>query len=129
MEWSVTEDSSLGGAAAGSADFSAGFDSFSCAGEFEGELIAAGSEDAAKGSAVVGDPIGAGSEESGVGAGGADGEDTGTGAFAGARAGGGVFDGDAVGGRELQGRGALQIRFGMRFAVLDVAGSDQVMDE
>src|SRR5712664_143679 len=36
MEWSVTEDSSLGGAAAGSAGFSAGFDSFSCAREFEG---------------------------------------------------------------------------------------------
>src|SRR5260221_13665874 len=40
MEWSVTEDSSLGGAAAGSADFSAGFsaglDSFSCAREFAG---------------------------------------------------------------------------------------------
>src|ERR1700690_3526998 len=34
MLWSVTEDSSLGGAAAGSVGFSAGLDSFSCANEF-----------------------------------------------------------------------------------------------
>src|SRR5258708_17608695 len=36
MEWSVTEDSSLGGGAAGSADFSAGFASFSWPKEFAG---------------------------------------------------------------------------------------------
>ena len=98
-------------------------------GEFEGELIAGGSEGAAEGSAVVGDPIGAGGVEFCIGAGGADGEDARTGRFAGACAGGGVFDDDAIGRRELQGRGAFQIRLRMRLAVLDVAGGDQVMDE
>src|SRR5258705_8620893 len=38
MEWSVTEDYSLGGAAAGSADFSAGFASFSWPKEFAGAM-------------------------------------------------------------------------------------------
>jgi len=41
------------------------------------ELIAAGNEGAAEESAIVGDPIGADGEEFGVGAGGADGEDSG----------------------------------------------------
>jgi len=69
-------------------------------------------------------------EEFRVGAGGADGEDSGAGSFACTRAGGGVFDDHAIGGRELQGlRRPFQIGLGMRLAVLNVAGGDEVMGE
>jgi hypothetical protein len=94
--------------------------------EFEKELAGVRIGGGTHGRAVVDDPIGAGGKESGVGSGGADGEDAGTGGFSGTSAGGRVFDDDAGLRMEIQRSGAFQIGLGIGLAMLDVAGGDHV---
>src|SRR5258708_6741491 len=96
MEWSVTEDSSLGGAAAGSGGLFVSFVMFSWRDRIRG---------GPRKSVRVPDKEARGS----------------------ARA--GVFDDHGIGWWELQGCGAFQIGLGMRLAVLNVAGGDEVMHE
>ncbi len=83
----------------------------------------------ADGGAIVDDPVGATGKEFGIPGGGADGEDAATGGFAGADAGRGVFDDDALSGGNIERGGSLEIRLGIRLAMLDVTGRNHVADE
>jgi len=98
-------------------------------GEFKRKFAGRGRGGEADGGAIVDDPVGATGKEFGITGGGTDGEDAAAGGFAGADAGRGVFDDDALGGGNAERGGSLEIRLGIRLAMLDVTGRDHVADE
>lgn len=81
----------------------------------------------ADGSQIVGDPVGAGGEQFGVGRSGADGEDACACSFTGADAGGGVLDDKAAHWICAEASGGSQIWLGAGLAVKHIVGGDEML--